>query len=57
MSSLKNDCLYASIVSLQTNNEIFKTKCLPVENTKQNTAWIDFNGLGSTNIHYKIKFF
>ena len=55
MSSLKNDCIYASIVSLQTNDEIFNTKCLPAENNKQNTAWIDFNGLGSTNIHYKNK--
>jgi hypothetical protein len=55
MSSLKDDCMYASIVSLQTNNEIFNTKCLPVENKKQNTEWIDFNGLGSTNIHYKNK--
>ena len=55
MSSLKDDCMYASIVSLQTNNEIFNTKCLPVENKKQNAEWIDFNGLGSTNIHYKNK--
>ena len=55
MSSLKNDCLYASIVYLQTNKEIFKTKCLPAENNKENTAWIDFNGLGSTNLHYKNK--
>jgi len=55
MSSLKDDCIYASIVSLQTNDEIFNTKCLPAENNKQNTAWIDFNGLGSTNIHYKNK--
>ena len=55
MSSLKNDCLYASIVYLQTNKEIFKTKSLPAENNKENTAWIDFNGLGSTNLHYKNK--
>ena len=55
MSSLKDDCMYASIIFLKTNNEIFKTKCLPAENNKQNTAWIDFNGLGSTNIHYDNK--
>jgi len=55
MSSLKDDCMYASIVSLQTSSEIFNTKCLPAENNKQNAGWIDFNGLGSTNIHYKNK--
>ena len=54
-SSLKGNCMYASIVSLQTNNEIFKTKCLPAENNKQYSGWIDFNGLGSANIHYKNK--
>ena len=54
-SSSKGNCMYASIVSLQTNNEIFKTKCLPAENSKQNSQWIDFNGLGSANIHYKNK--
>ena len=55
MSSLKDGCMYASIVFLKTNNEIFKTKCLPAENNKQNTAWINFNGLGSSNIHYDNK--
>ena len=55
VSSLKDNCFYASIVSLQTSIEIFKTKCLPVENNKQNAGWIDFNGLGSANIHYKNK--
>ena len=54
-SSSKDNCMYASIVSLQTYNEIFKTKCLPAENSKQNSQWIDFNGLGSANIHYKNK--
>ena len=37
MSSSKDDCLYASIVSLQTNSEIFKTKCLPAEHGTQET--------------------
>jgi hypothetical protein len=55
MSSSKDDCLYASIVSLQTNSEIFKTKCLPAENNEQYLGWVDFNGLGSANIHYKNK--
>ena len=48
ISSLKNDCYYASIIFLKDKSEIFKTKCLPDDN-------IDFNGLGSANIHYKNK--
>ena len=55
MSSFKKDCLYASIVSLQTNIEIFKTKCLPEENSEKNAGWVDFNGLGSASIHYQNK--
>ena len=53
MSSSKDDCLYASIVSLQTNSEIFKTECLPAENNEQYLGWIDFNGLGSSNVHFQ----
>ena len=45
ISSKKNNCYYASIVFLKKAKEIFKTKCLPNE-------IIDYNGLGSTNIHY-----
>ena len=45
ISSKKNNCYYASIVFLKIAKEIFKTKCLPNE-------IIDYNGLGSTNIHY-----
>ena len=44
ISSKKNSCYYASIVFLKNAKEIFKTKCLPNE-------IIDYNGLGSTNIH------
>ena len=50
ISSLKNDCYYASIVSLDSGKELFKTKCLPKEN-------LDYNGLGSSNIHHNNKIF
>ena len=50
ISSLKNKCFYASIVSLTNGNELFKTKCLPNKN-------IDFNGLGSSNIHHDGKIY
>ena len=46
VSSLLNKCYYASIISLNNANEIFKTKCLPKKK-------IDFNGLGSSHIHTK----
>ena len=50
ISSKKNKCLYSSIVFLDNGKELFKTKCLP-------TKKIDYNGLGSSNIHYKNKIF
>ena len=50
ISSLKGDCFYASIVSLNNGKELFKTKCLPKE-------YIDYNGLGSSNIHHNNKVF
>ena len=50
ISSLKNKCFYASIVSLKNEKELFKTQCLP--NDK-----IDFNGLGSSHIHLNDKIF
>ena len=52
ISSSKINCFYASIVSLKNGNELFKTKCLPED--KKNT---DFNGLGSSNVHYNNKIF
>ena len=45
ISSLKNDCYYASIILLNNSKELLKTKCLPKEE-------IDFNGLGSSHIHH-----
>ena len=45
ISSLKNDCYYASIILLNNSKELFKTQCLPKEE-------IDFNGLGSSHIHH-----
>ena len=50
ISSSKGGCYYASIVSLNNGNELFKTKCLPKKH-------IDFNGLGSSNIHHNNKIF
>ncbi len=47
-SSLDNDCFYASIFKFDDGKEIFKTKCLP-------KSKIDFNGLGSSHIHYDNK--
>ena len=50
ISSKKHECFYASIVLLSKGKEIFKTKCLPTDN-------LDFNGLGSSNIHHKNQIF
>ena len=50
ISSSKEGCFYASIVSLNNGKELFKTKCLPKE-------YIDYNGLGSSNIHHNNKVF
>ena len=50
ISSKKNKCFYSSIVFLDNGKELFKTKCLP-------TKKIDYNGLGSSNIHHKNKIF
>lgn len=50
ISALKEKCFYASIVSLESAKEIFKTKCLNDERKN-----IDFNGLGSSNIHFQDK--
>ena len=50
ISSSKGDCYYASIILLSDGNELFKTKCLPKK-------YIDYNGLGSSNIHHNNKVF
>jgi len=47
ISSKKDECFYSSIVSLENGREIFKTKCLPMK------QMLDYNGLGSSNIHLK----
>ena len=41
ISSKKDDCIYASLISLKNKKEILKSKCLP------DSAKIDFAGLGS----------
>ena len=50
ISSLKKNCFYASIVSLNNGKELFKTKCLP-------RKYLDYNGLGSSNVHHNNKIF
>ena len=49
VSSVKDDCYYASIVDLEDGRELFKTKCL----IKELESEIDFNGLGSSFIFEK----
>ena len=50
ISSLNNGCYYASIVLIDQSKEIFNTQCLPKKK-------IDYNGLGSSHIHYNDKIF
>ena len=50
VSSQKEECFYASIILLNNAQEVFKTKCLPDQK-------IDYNGLGSSNIHHEDKIF
>ncbi len=50
ISSNEKNCFFASLILIESNREIFRTKCLP-EIAKNN----DFNGLGSSNIHLKDK--
>ena len=52
ISSSKKGCFYASIVNLDNGTELFKSKCLPGAKKK-----IDFNGLGSSNIHFNNKIY
>jgi len=52
LSSMEKQCYYASIVSIKNGKEIFKSKCL-LDKPKN----IDFNGLGSSNIHTKDKIY
>ena len=49
VSSVKDNCYYASIVDVENGSEIFKTDCL----IKESDSEIDFNGLGSSFIHAK----
>ena len=52
VSSSNKDCLYASIITLENGKEVFKSKCLPgIEKI------VDFNGLGSANIHLNNKIY
>ena len=50
ISGSEGDCFFSSLILLSNGNELFKSKCLP-EIPKNN----DFNGLGSSNIHFKNK--
>lgn len=49
VSSAKDNCYYASIVDLNTGNEIFNTECLP---ELEEGAVVDFNGLGSSFVDF-----
>ena len=48
ISANEKECFFSSIVSLSAGKEVFRTNCLP-EDPKNN----DFNGMGSSNIHFK----
>ncbi len=48
ISNSESECFFTSLVSIDDRQEIFRSKCLP-EIAKNN----DFNGLGSSNIHFK----
>jgi hypothetical protein len=50
ISGSKSNCFFAALVEISSGKEIFKSQCLP-EIPKNN----DFNGLGSSNVHYKNK--
>ncbi len=50
ISSKKNNCYYASIVLLNDARELLNSKCLPKK-------YIDFNGIGSSSIHYGNKIY
>jgi hypothetical protein len=47
ISGNEGNCFFASLFLIGANKEILRTKCLP-ESPKN----IDFNGLGSSNIHF-----
>ncbi|MDC0544887.1 PQQ-dependent sugar dehydrogenase [Pelagibacteraceae bacterium] len=48
ISSSEKDCFFASLILIENNQELFRSKCLP-EVAKNN----DFNGLGSSNVHFQ----
>ena len=52
ISSREKNCFFASLFLINDKKELFRSACLP-EVAKNN----DFNGLGSSNIHWKIKFY
>ena len=52
ITATDNNCYYGSVVSLENSKELFKTKCLPGSAKK-----IDFNGIGSSNIHLNNKIY
>ena len=50
ISSNEKNCFFASLVLIKNQKELFRSNCLP-EIAKNN----DFNGLGSSNVHFKDK--
>ena len=52
ISGNDKNCFFAALILLSNSSELFRSKCLPAL-PKNN----DFNGLGSSNIHFKDKIF
>tara|TARA_B110000914_G_scaffold209388_1_gene207676 strand:- start:308 stop:1564 length:1257 start_codon:yes stop_codon:yes gene_type:complete len=50
ISGNEKNCFFAALILLSNGNELFRSKCLPAL-PKNN----DFNGLGSSNVHFKDK--
>ena len=50
ISSNEKNCFFASLVLIKNQKELFRSNCLP-EIAKNN----DFNGLGSSNVHFEDK--
>ena len=52
ISGNNKNCFFAALILLNNTSELFRSKCLPAL-PKNN----DFNGMGSSNIHFKDKIF
>lgn len=50
ISGSQSNCFFAALIEINSGKEVFRSQCLP-EIPKNN----DFNGLGSSNVHYEDK--